>query len=170
MLVLTVSEDLHELLQDGGPASVAPLGKLRRVVVVTVDLPFVFVIAVLRAENGWAHRAREMFNVILSLQGGDVGSPESAAAIEAQQIESAEVVGLAQGILAFAFFVVNGEEFRSYYLSAVLDTVVSIRVVQHTADGAYPAFEALQMKRATESPHKLPGQWLVTLLTQSQRM
>lgn len=49
----------------------------------TVDLPFVFVVAVLRTENGWANRAGEMLNVILSFQGRNVGSTKSAAAIEA---------------------------------------------------------------------------------------
>ena len=49
----------------------------------TVDLPFVLVIAVLRTENGGTDRAREVFNVILSFQGRNVGSTKSAAAVEA---------------------------------------------------------------------------------------
>lgn len=48
-----------------------------------VDLPFVFIIAVLRTENGRANRAGEMLNVVLSFQGRNVGSTKSAAAIEA---------------------------------------------------------------------------------------
>lgn len=84
VLVLTVPEDLHKLLQYRGPASVTPLCKLRRVMVMTVDLPFVFVVAVLCTEHRRANRAREMFNVILSFQGRNVGSTKSAATIEAQ--------------------------------------------------------------------------------------
>ena len=49
----------------------------------TVDLPFVFVIAVLRTENGRTNRARKVFDVILSFQGRNVGSTKSAATIEA---------------------------------------------------------------------------------------
>ena len=40
----------------------------------TVDLPFVFVIAVLRTEDGRTNRAREMFDVILPFQRRNVGS------------------------------------------------------------------------------------------------
>ena len=39
----------------------------------TVDFPFVFVIAVLRTEDGRTNGAREMFNVVLPFQGRDVG-------------------------------------------------------------------------------------------------
>lgn len=49
----------------------------------TVDFPFMFVITVLRTENGRANRAREVFNVILSFQGRNVGSTKSAATIKA---------------------------------------------------------------------------------------
>ena len=66
-----------------------------------------------------------MFDVVLPFQGRDVGSTQSAAAIEAQQVKSAEIVGLTQRILACAFFVINREKLRSYNLSAVLDTIIS---------------------------------------------
>ena len=69
-----------------------------------------------------------MFDMIFSFQGRDVGPSKSAAAIEAQKIESAKIIRLAEWILASAFFVVvvNGKKLRSYDLSAVLDARVSI--------------------------------------------
>lgn len=52
MLVLPVSEDLHELLQDSCLATCASLRELRRIVVVTVHFSGVLVVAILCAENG----------------------------------------------------------------------------------------------------------------------
>lgn len=83
VLILTIPEDLYKLLQYRGSASVTPLCKLRRVVVMTVDFPFVFIVAVLRTENRRAHGTREMFNMIFSFQGRNVGSTKSAATVEA---------------------------------------------------------------------------------------
>ena len=125
MLILAIPEDLHKLLQNRGSASIAPLSKLRRIVVVTIYFPFMLVVAVLCTENRGADRAGKVFNMILSFQSRNVGSTKSAAAIKAEQIKSAEVVCLAQRVLAFTGFIVNGEKLRSYYQSAVLDTIVS---------------------------------------------
>lgn len=55
MLVLSVSEDLNELLQNRRLTAVTPLGKLGRVMVVTVDAALVLVVAVRGAENGRAY-------------------------------------------------------------------------------------------------------------------
>ena len=54
VLVCSVSEDLHELLEDSCLAAFTSLRKLGRVVVVTIDFPSVLVIAILCTENGWA--------------------------------------------------------------------------------------------------------------------
>ena len=52
MLVLSVSEDLNKLLENGRVTSIAPLSELRGVVIMTVHLSVVLVIAVLSAEHG----------------------------------------------------------------------------------------------------------------------
>lgn len=72
MLVLTVAENLNKLLQNGCTTTIASLGELGRIVVVTIDLPFVFVVAVLRAKNCWANGTGEMFDVVLLVQGCDI--------------------------------------------------------------------------------------------------
>ena len=63
-----------------------------------------------------------MLNVVFALQGSDVGAAEGLTAVVAQQIESAEVVSLAQRILARGLLG-DGEEFGGYNLAAVLDGV-----------------------------------------------
>lgn len=44
MLVDSISEDLYELLENRSLATIALLGKLRRVVIVAVDASFVLVV------------------------------------------------------------------------------------------------------------------------------
>lgn len=51
MLVLTIAEDLDELLEDGRLAAIAPLRKLGRVVVVAVDAALVLIVAVRCTEH-----------------------------------------------------------------------------------------------------------------------
>lgn len=109
MLIRAIAEDLHKLLQNGRLAAVALLREAGGVVVVAVDAALVFVVAVLRAEDGGADAAREVLDVVLAVQGGDVGAPQRAAAGEAQQLEAAEVVGLAEGVLVGGL-VGDGEE------------------------------------------------------------
>jgi len=46
MLINAISEDLHELLQNGRLAAVALLRKSSRVVVVTIDAAIMLVVAV----------------------------------------------------------------------------------------------------------------------------
>jgi hypothetical protein len=72
VLVLSVAEDLDKLLEDSRLAAIAPLGKLGRVVVVTVDMSIVFVVAVLGAKDGGTEGAGEMINMILVVEGGYV--------------------------------------------------------------------------------------------------
>lgn len=72
VLVLTVTKDLDKLLKNCRLTSVTLLSKLGGVVVMTVNLPIVFVVAVLRAEDCRAEGAGEMVNVIFPLQRRDV--------------------------------------------------------------------------------------------------
>lgn len=53
-------------------AAVAPLSELRRVVEMTVHLPFMFVIGILGAKHRWAHRTGKVLNVVLAIQSRDV--------------------------------------------------------------------------------------------------
>ena len=122
VLVLAVPEDLDELLEDGSMAAAAALGELGGVVVMAVDMAIVFVIAVLGAKHGRAQGASEVVDVILAFEGGDVRPPQGSAALMAQEPEAAEVVRLAEGVLAPAVLVVCREEFGGYNLPAVLQS------------------------------------------------
>lgn len=119
MLVLTIAKDLDELLQDGGLAAIALLRKPGRIMVVTIHASFVFVIAILRAEDCWTDRASKVLNVVLALQCCDVGAAKRATTSEAKKIESLEVIGLAEWILVRRL-IGHREEFGGYYLVAVL--------------------------------------------------
>jgi len=72
VLILTVPKDFHELLENRCLTSVASLGKLSRVMVMTIYLPLVLVVAVLSSENRGTYGAREMFNMIFPFQCSDI--------------------------------------------------------------------------------------------------
>lgn len=65
-------------------AAIASLSELGRVVVMAVYLALVLVITVLSSKDGRADGAGEMLNVIFVVQSRDVGSSESASALETQ--------------------------------------------------------------------------------------
>lgn len=65
MLVDRVPVDLDKLLQDGRPAARTLDGEPRRIVEVTIDAATVFVVRVLRAEDGRADGAGKVFDVKL---------------------------------------------------------------------------------------------------------
>lgn len=122
MLVLAVAVDFDKLFEDGGLAAIAPLRKLCRVMVVAVDAALVLVVAVRGAEYGRTDRAGEVLDVVFPFESSDVGAAECLSAFMAEQVESAEVVGLAERVLAWGF-VGDREEFGGYNLAAVLDSV-----------------------------------------------
>jgi hypothetical protein len=95
VLVLAIAEDLDKLFEDGRLATVASLGKLGRVVVMAEDGTLVLVVAVGRAEDGGTDGAGEMFDVVFAIEGGNVGASQGLAAVEAEQVETAEIIGLA---------------------------------------------------------------------------
>lgn len=68
MLVLTISEDLDKLLENGCSTTIALLRELCRVVKVAIDLAIMFVVAILRSEHRRTHRACEVVDVVLSVQ------------------------------------------------------------------------------------------------------
>ncbi|KAG9796378.1 hypothetical protein KCU88_g172, partial [Aureobasidium melanogenum] len=90
-------------MPDGGLTAVAALGKVRRVVVVTIDLSIVLVITVLRTKDGWTDRAGKMFNVVLAVERSD----------------ASEVVCLAERELAGPILCVNRKELGCDDLAAV---------------------------------------------------
>lgn len=67
VLVLAVPEYFDELLKDRRVAAIAPLGELRRVVVVAVDVAIVLVVAVRRPKDRRAHGASEVVHVVLAV-------------------------------------------------------------------------------------------------------
>ena len=119
MLIHAISEDLHKLLQNRRLTPVALLRKLGRIMIVAVDIPFVLVIRVLSAEDGGTDAAGEVLDVVFAVEGGDVGAAESAAAGVAEEVEAAEIVRFAEGVLVRGL-VGDGEEFRSDDFVAVL--------------------------------------------------
>lgn len=124
MLVLSVTKDLDKLLKYCRLTSVAFLCKLSGVVVVTIDLPIVLIVAVLGPKDSRTEGAREMVNMIFPFQGRDVGSPEGAPTLVAEQAKSSKVISLAKGVLALAIFVVGWEELGRHDLAAVLNNTV----------------------------------------------
>ena len=69
-------------------------GELRAVVEMTVYLPIMFIVTILRSEYGVAERTGEMFDVVFLVESSDVGSPQRGSTRSAQQIESSKVVRL----------------------------------------------------------------------------
>lgn len=120
VLILPVAENLHKLLQYGGLAAITSLCEARRVVVMTVDVSVVLVVAVLCAERRRAHRAREMVDVVLSIQRRHVRASKGATALVAQEVKPTKIVGFAERILSATVFAVDGKEFRGDDFSAVL--------------------------------------------------
>lgn len=87
--------------------------------VVAVDAALMLVVTVGSTKHCGANRARKVFNVIFAIQRSDVGAPERLVAFVAEQVESLEVVSLAEGVLSRRL-VGHGEEFGGYNLAAVL--------------------------------------------------
>lgn len=83
VLILTVPEDLDELLEDRCLTPIASLCELCRIMVMTVNLAFMLVVAVFSSENRGTYGAGEMFDVVLPLQCSNIRSPQCAAAIVA---------------------------------------------------------------------------------------
>lgn len=111
MLVLSVPEDFHELLQNGSLTTVASLSKLCRVVIVAVHLSFVFVVAILSPKDGRAHGTSEVFDVVLALKRRNVRASQCATTLEAEEVKTPEVVSLTQWVLALAVLIIDREEF-----------------------------------------------------------
>ena len=67
MLILAVSKDLDELLEDGSVTPIAPLRELCRVMIMAIYFAFVFVVAILGAKDCRTGRAGKVFDMILAV-------------------------------------------------------------------------------------------------------
>jgi hypothetical protein len=110
MLVLTISKDLDELLQDGGLAAIASLCKLRRIVIMAINFSIVFVIAVLGTKDSGTDGASEMLDMIFAVQRRDVRTPKRTPTLETEQIQTSKVIRLAEGILSATVLSVHRKE------------------------------------------------------------
>lgn len=86
MLVLTITKDLDKLLQNSGLTSIAALGELSGVVIMTIDPAIVLVIAVLRAKHSGTDGAGEVLNVILAVKCSNIGPTKCTATLESKKI------------------------------------------------------------------------------------
>lgn len=120
VLILAVAEDLDELFQDSRVTTITPLRELCRVMVMAVYVFLVFVVAILRSEDGWADRTGKMFDVVFAIEGGDIRPAESATTIIAEEIKASKVIRLAKGVLSIAIVSVDREEFRRDDVTTVL--------------------------------------------------
>jgi len=59
-------------------------------------------------------------NMVLAVEGGDVGAAQGAAALVAEQAQASEVVGLTEGILSLAVLIIRREELGCDDVAAVL--------------------------------------------------
>lgn len=80
MLILAISHNLDELLEDRGLTAMALCRKLRGIVVMAVNLAIVLIIRILGAKDRRANAARKMLNVVFPVQGSNVGSAQSSPA------------------------------------------------------------------------------------------
>ena len=139
--------------------------------IVAIDIAVVFIVAVLRAKHRRAKGAGKVIDVVFPLQGSNVGSSESAAALMAEKAQPSKVVGFAERIWASVMFILGGEEFGSYDLAAVLQRKGHIsQLWELSLEGTrnfhtHPAFEAIQVESAVQGPNKLTRQRLSALLT-----
>lgn len=72
VLVLSIAEDLNKLFQDGGMATITLLCKLCRIMVVTIYIPFMFIIGILCSKNRGTDRTSKMFDVVLPVKRSDI--------------------------------------------------------------------------------------------------
>ena len=120
MLIESSSKDFHKLLQYRRLTALTPSCKLCRVVVVTIHLPVVLIIAVLRAEDCRTYAAGEVLDMIFPVERCYIGSTQRATTCMAQQVEASKVVGLAEWVCIF-HLIIDREELLRDNCAAVLN-------------------------------------------------
>lgn len=99
VLIHAIAKNFNELLENSRLTAVALLCECGGVMVVAVDVAFVFVVRVLCAKDSGTNAAGEMLNVILAIECCDIRSTQRTTACEAQQIKASEIIGFAERIL-----------------------------------------------------------------------
>jgi hypothetical protein len=67
VLILSATEYLHELFEDGGLTAITPLGEASRVVVMAVHPVVMLIVTVLGTKRCGAHGAGKVVNVIFTV-------------------------------------------------------------------------------------------------------
>ena len=119
VLIDSIAEDLHELLEDCCLAPIALLRKICAVMEVAVDIAVMFVVGVLGAEDGWADGAGEVLDVVFAVESCYIRATQSTAAVVAEEVEAFEVIGFAERVLV-GWVIRYREEFGGDDLVAVL--------------------------------------------------
>lgn len=96
------------------------LGELGGVMEMAVDLALMLVIGVLCTKNRWTHGAGEMFDMVFTVQGRNIGATQGTTALVTEQIQTSEIVDLAKGVLPTAVFRIDREKLGRDNLAAVL--------------------------------------------------
>jgi len=148
MLILAITEDFDELFENCSLTAVAALSKLGRVMVVAVYVSLMLVVAVLGTKDGRAYRTGEMFDVVFTIERGDVGSTKRTSTRMAEQVQSAEIICFAKRVLIGRLFW-DGKEFGSDNFAAVV------------------AGEAFKMVCTAQSAYELASQMATTLCAYS---
>lgn len=125
----------------------APLGKLGRIVEVTVHLVLMLVVRILRAKHCRAYGAGKVLNVVFSIQSRDVRATQGATTRVTEELQSSEVVRFTQRILLGFVFSVDREKFRCDNLATILFTTSQSQKGQQACQCTYLAFEAFEMIR-----------------------
>jgi hypothetical protein len=86
VLILTIAEDFDKLLENGILTSLTALCKFGRIVIMAVHVAFVLVVTIFGSELCRADGTREMLNMVLPVQGGDVGTSKGTATRMAEEI------------------------------------------------------------------------------------
>jgi len=86
VLILAIAEDFDKLLENGILTTLAVLRKFGRIVVMAVHIAFVLIVAIFGSKLCRADRARKMLNMVLPVQGGDVGTPKGTTTRVAEEI------------------------------------------------------------------------------------
>lgn len=120
MLILAVAKYLNKLFENGSMAAMAPLGKLRRVMEVAINLALVLVVRVLGTEDSWTYGACEMLDMVFAVQCCDVGATQGAPTLMTEEVQSPKIVCFAKWELATSILRIDREKLRGDDFSAVL--------------------------------------------------
>lgn len=120
VLILAIAENLDKLLQDGGVTAVASLSKLGGIMEMAVYLALMLVIGILGAEYRGTYGASKMLDVVLAVQGRDVGAAERTTTFVTEQVQTSEIINFTKGVLSTAFLCFDRKEFGRNDLTAIL--------------------------------------------------